>query len=82
MLSGSWFCLSPMLVRNFGVSSKSCLVALSLQCEFVYTVQPRSNGRTPELLSSWFLSKLSQGIKFMKILLSVFHMIRRIKRTL
>lgn len=35
----SWFCLSPVLVRNFIVSSKSCFVALYLQCEFVYTVQ-------------------------------------------
>lgn len=37
----SWFCLCPMLVRNFIVSSKSCFVVLSLQYEFVYTVQTK-----------------------------------------
>lgn len=35
----SWFCLSPVLVRNFIVNSKSCFVVLSLQCEFIHIVQ-------------------------------------------
>lgn len=41
MCLSSWFCLSPGLVRNFVVSSKSCFVVLSLQCEFVDTVQTK-----------------------------------------
>lgn len=34
--------------------------------------KPRSSGRTPELVSSWFSSKLSQGIKLTKTLLVCF----------
>lgn len=34
--------------------------------------KPRRNGRTLELLSSWFTSKLSQGIKLMKTWLLCF----------
>lgn len=47
------FCLSPVLVRNFVVSIKSCRVALSLWCEFVYTVQTKKqweNSRTSKQL--------------------------------
>lgn len=41
MCLSNWFRLSPVLVRNFIVSSKSCFVVLSLQCEFIYTVQTK-----------------------------------------
>lgn len=41
MCLSSWFCLSPVLVRNFILSSKSCFVVLSLQCEFFCTVQTK-----------------------------------------